>query len=42
MIPDIPTGKTRELEIRAQYAGSGKLLKDVRVIKADFTLTTSG
>jgi hypothetical protein len=39
-LPDLPTGKTWELEIRTYYTGSGKPLKNVRVIKAGFTLTT--
>jgi hypothetical protein len=40
ILPDLPAGRTWNVEVRTQFAGSGKLLKEVRVIKADFTLTT--
>jgi hypothetical protein len=39
-IPDLPPGKTWNLEARTQYTYSETLLKDVRTIKAGFTLAT--
>ncbi|MDR1232307.1 MAG: DUF4469 domain-containing protein, partial [Spirochaetaceae bacterium] len=39
-LPDLPLGKTWEMEIHAYYSGSGKPLKNKRVTKAGFTLTT--
>jgi hypothetical protein len=40
MIPDLPPNNIWDSEIRTQYSGSSNLLKEVRVIKANFTLTT--
>jgi hypothetical protein len=39
-LPDLPAGKTWEMEIRTRYTHGGKPLKDVCVIKAGFTITT--
>jgi hypothetical protein len=40
VIPDLPTGKSWKVQVRTQYAGSSTLLKDVRTIETDFTLST--
>jgi hypothetical protein len=39
-LPDLPLGKTWEIEIHTYYSGSTKLLKNKRITKAGFTLTT--
>jgi hypothetical protein len=39
-LPDLPAGKTWELELRTYYTHGGKPLKELRVIKAGFTITT--
>jgi hypothetical protein len=38
--PQLPTGKTWTLQVRTQYAGSGTLLKEVRIIPTAFSMTT--
>jgi hypothetical protein len=40
ILPDLPPNRIWYPEVRTQFAGSGKLLKEVRIIKADFTLAT--
>jgi hypothetical protein len=40
IIPNLPAEKTWVLEVRTQYTHSGMLLKEVRVIRSGFTLTT--
>jgi hypothetical protein len=37
-IPNLPPGKTWNLEVRTQFSCGKELLKDVRTIKAGFTL----
>jgi hypothetical protein len=39
-LPDLPADKTWEMEIRTCYSNQSTQLKEVRVIKAGFTLTT--
>jgi hypothetical protein len=39
-LPDLPPDKTWELEIRTRYSGSTKPLKNLRITKAGFTVTT--
>jgi hypothetical protein len=39
-LPDLPASKTWELEIRMRYSNQSTLLKEVRVIKAGFTIAT--
>jgi hypothetical protein len=38
-LPDLPAGKTWNLEIRARYTHGNEPLKNLRIIKAGFTIT---
>jgi hypothetical protein len=39
-LPDLPPNETWEIEIHTYYTAGGKLLKELRIIKAGFTITT--
>ncbi|MDR1470045.1 MAG: DUF4469 domain-containing protein [Spirochaetaceae bacterium] len=41
IVPALPAGKTWRVEIRTPYSGGPRPLKELRVIKSEFTVTTN-